>query len=178
MNRQVEKFIGALARQGIAVDVAAIDPHQAGRLSTVRLRFDREALRFIDDVQTALGGSVPAGKTLMFAITAPLRLASKTAASLVEKVHKDLARRSARIDLDATINGNGIRVRLVKGVSRGAIVFVHNPDSDPTILFDATQALLRRLSTDARARKRSARAGRSAGSSSMSSGRKRATSTG
>jgi hypothetical protein len=34
----------------------------------------------------------------------------------------------------------------VKGVSNGANVigFVHNPDSDPDILFDVTQAVLKR----------------------------------
>lgn len=145
MNRQLEKFIGALIRQGIAVDMVAIDPRHAEGLSTVRLRFDREALRFIDDVQAGLRDRVPAGKTLMFAITAPLRLASKTAAALVEKVHKDLAHRPRRFDLDETIHGNRVCVRLAKGVSNRAIGFVHNPDCDPKILFDATQALLRHV---------------------------------
>jgi hypothetical protein len=146
MNRHGQAVIEALAQQGIAVDTAAIKPGVEEGLSTVRLRFDRVALRFIGDVQSALHEVVPDGKTLMFAVTAPIRLAAKTADALEEKIRTALAHRTGRIDLKETINGNQIRVRLVKGVSNGANVigFVHNPDSDPDILFDVTQAVLKR----------------------------------
>src|SRR5208283_511813 len=58
-----------------------------------------------------------------------------------------LARRSAQ-EVKDTIDGNQIRVRLVKGVSRQmskAIGFVHNPDSDPDVLLRLTQSLLQHI---------------------------------
>jgi hypothetical protein len=146
MNKRGQAIIEALERQGIAVDIAAVKPHFETSLSTVRLRFDKVALRFIKDVQAALHEVVPDGKTLVFTITAPIRLASKTADALEVTIRAALAHRTARIDLEETINGNRIRVRLAKSVSNGANVigFVHNPDSNPDILFDVTQAVLGR----------------------------------
>jgi hypothetical protein len=51
-----------------------------------------------------------------------------------------------------TIHGNQIRVRLVKGGSRQTtkvIGFVHNPDSDPDVLFDITLSLIERIGAKA-----------------------------
>jgi len=147
MNRRVQAFIDALERHGIAIDIAGMKPPLVESLATVHLRFDREALRFMGEVQAALHAVAPHGKTLVFTITAPIRLASKTATALEERVRHSLARRPTSIDLTETINGNRIRVRLAKGVSNGtrAIGFVHNPDCDPEILVDVTQSLLCRI---------------------------------
>jgi hypothetical protein len=119
MNRRVQAFIEALERQGIAFDIARIKPRLAESLATVRLRFDRVALRFVRDVQLALHEIVPDGKTLVFTITAPIRLATKSAAALEDKVRRSLTPGAARMDLRETINANRIRVRLAKGVSNG-----------------------------------------------------------
>ena len=141
----MQTFIDALARQGIAADITRTRPQIEKDLATVRLRFDKVALRFIRDVQAALHEVVPEGRTLIVTITAPIRMALKTVAALEERVRTTLARRSARIDLNETINGNQIRVRLVNDVSNRAKVigFVHNRDCDPEILFRLTQTLLR-----------------------------------
>src|SRR5580700_3438096 len=146
MNKEMQPIIDALVRQGIAADIARTKPQMKQDFATVRLRFDRVAMRFIGDVQSALHEVVPVGKTLMFTITAPIRLASKTAAALEDRVRRSLARRTARIDLAETIHGNQIRVRLLRDGAQSAprvIGFVHNPETDPEILFDVTQSLLR-----------------------------------
>ncbi|HEX9158858.1 MAG TPA: hypothetical protein VF835_01420 [Rhizomicrobium sp.] len=145
MNKGVGAFVEALERQGIAIGSAGMPLPIVEKLATARLRFDREALRFVADVESALSAAVPAGKTLVFAITAPIRLAGKTVDALEEKLRSALARAPARLELDETINGNRIRVRLAKGGSnrKRAIGFVHNPDCDPNVLFDATQSVLR-----------------------------------
>ena len=143
MNKQVQAIIDALERQGITADIVRTKPQMEENLATVRLRFDRVALRFIGDVQAALHEVVPHGKTLMFTITAPIRLASRTVAALEAKVRSSLAHRTARIDLTETIHGNHIRARLLRGGVKGApnvIGFVHNPDTDPEFLFDVTQS--------------------------------------
>ena len=147
MNKQKQTIIDALARQGIAIDIAGTEPQMEDNSATVRLRFDRVAMRFVGDVRSALHQVVPDGTTLMFTITAPIRLASKTADVLESKVRSFFARRTARIDLTETIHGNQIRVRLLGGgVKRTTKVigFVHNPDSDPEVLFRVTQASLER----------------------------------
>jgi hypothetical protein len=112
------------------------------------LRFDRVALRFIKGLQVALHEAVPGGETVILTITAPIRLPSKTATTLEDKIRNRLAHRSAQLDLRDTIHGNQIRVRLVKsGATRASKVigFVHNPDSDPEVLLGMTHSLLERI---------------------------------
>ena len=145
MNKQVQAIIDALERQGIAADIVRTKPQTEENVAKIRLRFDRVALRFVGDLQAALQDSVPDGKTLMFTITAPIRLASKTGTAVETKVRSSLARKTARIGLTETIHGNQIRVRLLRGGLKGSpkvIGFVHNPGTDPDVLFRLTQSLL------------------------------------
>jgi hypothetical protein len=114
-------------------------------MPTPRLRFDKVALRFVAELQDALAESVPDGKTLVVTCTAPIRQASKTADEIVERLASRLTRRSAKLELRATINGNQIRVRLLKGRSKSVPTvagFVHNPDADGDVVIDETRALL------------------------------------
>ncbi len=120
-----------VAGERIAVDIIAMPPRIAVLTSDVkpRLRFDKVALRFVADLRVALDGSVPDGKTVVITITAPIRLASKTAEIAEERIRRHLAGRSARSLLRATIHGNRIQLRLVNrrpGKTK-VVVFVHNP---------------------------------------------------
>lgn len=113
-----------------------------------RLRFDGVALRLVRDLQAALCGSVPQHATLVITVTAPIRKSSRTAGALVDEIGRLLARPRARVDINETINGNRIRARLVKDASGRAaktIGFVHNPDSDPEVLFGVTAVMLRAI---------------------------------
>ena len=47
-----------------------------------RLRFDKVALRFVGGLKAALASAVPEGQSLVFTITAPIRLPGKTATAL------------------------------------------------------------------------------------------------
>jgi hypothetical protein len=108
-----------------------------------RLRFDRVAIGLVRRLQTSLSRSVPDDKTVIVTITAPIRKDSKTGAVLVERISDVLA--AGRVQLKATIHGNRIRVRVLKGgASRTAklIGFVHNPKPDASLLFDITRSLL------------------------------------
>jgi hypothetical protein len=111
------------------------------------LRFDKVAIRLLDRLEAACRKTVPAGTTVLFAITAPIRLASKTAATIEEKISPLLRRRSPGRDVTATINSNRIRIRLVKHhLPRSAkfIGFVHNRDVDPRQLFKMARERTRR----------------------------------
>jgi hypothetical protein len=134
-----------VAGKRIAVEVAAIKEGIAGRARKPRLRFDRVALRLIASLQAALRESVPEGKTVILTVTAPIRLPAKTAAAVQDEVRNLLARRTARAGLKDTINGNQVQARIVStGRVRAARVigFVHNPESDPEVLFALTHSLL------------------------------------
>ena len=98
---------------------------ERGGLTKPRLRFDRVALGFVRRLQAAPE----------------------------DNIRTYLARQSAHGEAKHTIHGNQIRVRLVKGGSRRTtkvIGFVHNPDSDPDVLFDITLSLIERIGAKAR----------------------------
>ena len=144
-----------VAGKRIALVVTAIESRaeQCLKLRRPRLRFDRVALGLIDRLRTALSGSVPDGRTVIVTITAPIRVPSRTAVAMEEKIRKLVATRAAPARLAGTIHGNEIQVHLLKGgTGRTArlIGFVHNPDSDPTILIDVARSLLARIGADER----------------------------
>jgi hypothetical protein len=136
-----------IAGKRIAVQLTAIKWRTSGRGSPTkpRLRFDRVALAFVRRLQDSLRQVVPDNKTVILTVTAPIWLPSKTAAALEDKIRNCLARGSAQAEVRDTILGNQIRVRVVKGGSRhtsNVIGFVHNDDSNPDVLLDATHSLL------------------------------------
>ncbi|MBV9148967.1 MAG: hypothetical protein JO024_03815 [Candidatus Eremiobacteraeota bacterium] len=118
------------------------------RLAKRGLRFDQVALRFIERLQNALEEAVPAGKTLIVIVTAPIRMPAKTAAAVEERISNFLAQGPKRRDFRDTINENEVWARLAPGVVRGqsrVMAFVQNPDADSDALLSATQALLAQM---------------------------------
>ncbi|QCI67953.1 hypothetical protein [Phreatobacter stygius] len=139
-----------IAGTRIAVEVAVIEPGFAGPGDPTkpRLRFDRVVLRTIGRLQAGLSQAVPEGEAVIVTITAPIRLAARTAAALEDRIRSCLARRSAPVEVDDMVHGNQVRIRLVKGVPAGLsklIGFVHNPGSDPAVLLELTQSLLQHI---------------------------------
>ena len=134
-----------VAGKRVAVDITTLKRSGPGNAAKPRLRFDKVATRLIERLQAALAETVPAGMTVVLTITAPIRLPSKTAALLEEKIQTLLRRRSPGRDEKDTIHGNRVRMRLLRGQSeRGPrlIGFVHNSDSDPRLFLDVTHELL------------------------------------
>jgi hypothetical protein len=145
-----------LAGKRIALVVTAIESRAAGRAKVTkpRLRFDRVALGLVERLRTALDGSVPDDTTVIVTVTAPIRLPSRTATAMEEKIRRLVATRAAPARRTDTIHGNEIQVHLLKGgTGRTAklIGFVHNPDSDPSILIDVARSLLARIRSGERA---------------------------
>lgn len=137
----------ALAWQAIALDAAKTLPTIRENLPTVRLRFDRLALRFVQTLQVSLGATIPDSRTLLVTITAPICLPAKTAATLEERIRRGLAGGRAGVQIKETIHRNRITARLLQGRLAGnasVIGFVHNPDTDPAVLAEVMQALLGR----------------------------------
>jgi hypothetical protein len=107
------------------------------------LRFDKVAVRLIAGLQSVLRDDVPLGKTVLLAVSAPIRLPKQTASVLEERVRRWLERPPESVELHDTINGNQIHVRLANGSAEegpNVLGFVHNPGIDTDALFDAAQA--------------------------------------
>lgn len=107
----------------------------------IRLRFDKVALRLLSDVRAGVGQMLPVDQSIAFTVTAPIKLPAKTSAALQERL-----RESCTPGWNTTINGNEIRARVVRNVSRDmprVIGFVHNPEIDGDLLLDIAETILR-----------------------------------
>jgi hypothetical protein len=131
----------------VGLKVATLKRLTAGKDATakIRLRFDKVAARVVASLQAAADEIVPGEMTVVVTITAPIRLASKTISSLEELIRSLVARKWPRRDAKATIQGNRVRIRILRSGSERApklVGFVHNSDSDSLLLLDMTQELL------------------------------------
>ncbi len=143
-----------VAGKRVAVDITTLKRGSTGQGNAAkpRLRFDKVATRLVERLQATFGETVPDGITVLLTITAPIRLPSKTAASLEDKIPTLLGRGSSGRDVIDTIHGNRVRIRLLRNESERAprmIAFVHNSDSDPRLFFNVTRELLELISAEA-----------------------------
>ncbi len=108
----------------------------------VRLRFDKVALRLIADIRAALDKQVPRGKTVIFTVTAPVRLASKTASAISSEIIR--MQETGQDATAQTVHGNQVQIRIIKGRAGQAKVagFVHNPETDPKLLLDPSAEII------------------------------------
>ncbi|MFZ3243636.1 MAG: hypothetical protein WA185_01050 [Candidatus Acidiferrales bacterium] len=141
------------AGKRVAVDITTLKQRTSqGRAAKPRLRFDKVATRLMERLQNTLGETVPDGMAVVLTITAPIRLPSKTAAALEDKIETLLARRAPGRDEKDTIHGNRVRIRLFRDGSERApkvVGFVHNSDSDPRLLLNMTGEMLELISAEA-----------------------------
>ena len=142
-----------VAGKRVAVDIKILKQRGTSHVNAAkpRLRFDKVVTRLMDRLRATLGEIVPDGMTVVLTVTAPVRLASKTAASLEDKIRTLIGRRSAGRDEKDMIHGNRVQIRLLRHRSERApkvIGFVHNSDSDPLVLLNMTGDLLELLSAE------------------------------
>lgn len=111
----------------------------------IRLRFDKVVLRVAASLRAALRPDVPDGLTVLVTLTAPIRLAAKTAGALEATIRDLLARSSRKREWSGPVFGNDVRIRIVKS-RRGPVekvaVLVHPPEADAQELLDRAAALL------------------------------------
>lgn len=144
------------AGKRITLTVVALSPQsaRARRSAKPHLRLDRVALEVVSRVRTAIQGHVPDGRTIVVTITAPIRLAARTATSLSSRI---LSRVSGRARTERSlhrIHGNRIQIWILQGAigtTSRLVGFVHNPDVDPRIFIEVTRALLAAIGPHPRA---------------------------
>jgi hypothetical protein len=110
-----------------------------------RLRLDRVAVRVIEDLRSTL--EVPTDVMVLVTITAPIRLASKTASAIAGEARALLARKARPGEARIELHGNAVRIRLATAgrATAKVIGFVHNPDADPGVLLDTTEWMAEHL---------------------------------
>ncbi len=142
--------------QRIIVRVARFRPagarksHGAG----LRLRLDKVAVSLVGRVRFAVQQSVPENRTVILTVTAPIRLAARTAEAIEAQIRSRLRSRATG-DSVHRLHGNTVRIWVLKGSSGTTarlLGFVHNPDTDPTVLMEVTRAMLRALGLPRRVR--------------------------
>lgn len=143
-----------IAGKRVAVDFKTLKQHGTGQGDgdRPRLRFDKVVIRLMERLRATLKETVPDGMTVVVTITAPIRLASKTAAVLEDKIQTLVGRGSEGRDEKDTIHGNRVRIRLLRselGQAPKMIGFVHNSDTDPLLLLNLSRELLEVLSAEA-----------------------------
>ena len=110
-----------------------------------RLRFDRVATGLVERVRRDVRDFVPAGKTVVFTVTAPIRLPAKTTVAIVERIRSGLSGRSKGLNADQTIYGNRVRITLLPAEAphyQNAIGIVHNPGPKTSDLIELARAML------------------------------------
>ncbi len=142
------------AGKRVAIKIATFKRRGAGQAKAAKpgLRFDKVATRLTERLRATLSETVPDGATILLTITAPIRLPSKTAASLEDKIKTLLDRGSPVRDMRDTIHGNRVQIRFLKNESQRApkmIGFVHNSDSDPLHFLNMTRELVDLMNTEA-----------------------------
>lgn len=141
----------------VGVDVTTLTTHGRGHGKERKptLRFDKVVARVNERLQAALSADVPGGVMVVFTLTAPIRLAAKTAVAMEAKIRTLIARSTAEPQARFGIHGNHVRMQLVKRglkTTPALIGFVHNHGTDPRLLFNLTRELLDLANATARRR--------------------------
>jgi hypothetical protein len=138
-----------LVFRGRSVDVDAtrlpVRGSRHGKETKPRLRFDKVVVRVTERLRAAAGDAAPSGVTVLLSLTAPIKVPAKTAAMIEERMRAVLARRPTAACARYTILGNYVRVQVVThGIPNAPklISFVHDPETNPRLLFDMTQEAL------------------------------------
>ena len=125
------------------IDASPIEGEIVARLRAAKLRprFDKVALQLVAELKTALASAVPEGQTMVFTISAPIRLPGTTARALKNLVRSG-SRDAQRCEI---VHGNKIRIRWLEGVQKHmpkVLGFVHSVESDAGAILALAEARL------------------------------------
>jgi hypothetical protein len=124
------------------IDADTVEREIIARLKAakLRLRFDKVALRLVGGLKAALASVVPEGQTVVFTISAPIRVPEKTAGAL-----KNMVRSAPAVERREIVHDNEVRTRPVTGVPKHmpeVLGFVHSVESDAGAILALAEARL------------------------------------
>jgi hypothetical protein len=124
-------------------------------MGKARLREDKVALRVLSDIESAIQAHVPAGKTLIFTLGAPIKEPSKLVDALTKALVSYFGSGAQEADEKKTILGNRVRFRVLNDGAKWStkvIGFVFSGDPTPSTLANIARALLGEIAAKAKPR--------------------------
>jgi hypothetical protein len=123
----------------IALDVADLTQQSPRKKPVAKARFreDKVAQRVLRDLESALHAHVPAGKSIILTLGAPIKVSKKLVVALTSLLVTYLESGHEEVDEKRTILGNRVRFRVVKPGSKWpakVIGFVFTGDPAPGVL--------------------------------------------
>jgi hypothetical protein len=116
---------------------------QAKPIEKARLREDKVALRVLSDIESAIQAHVPAGKTLIFTLGAPIEEPGKLVDALTKALVSYFGSDAQEADEKKTILGNRVRFRVLNDGAKWstkAIGFVFSGDPAPGTMANIARA--------------------------------------
>ena len=140
-----------------ALDVAVIaQPRsQTKPLARARLREDKVALRVLSDLESAVQPHVPAGRTLIFTLGAPIKEPSKLVDALTKTLVAYFGSGAKEADEKKTILGNRVRFRVLDNGAKWstkALGFVFSGDPLPGTLANIARTFHAEIAAKAKTR--------------------------
>jgi hypothetical protein len=132
--------------QKIALGIAVLSQQSSRQKSVtkVRLREDKVAQRVLRDLESALHAHVPAGKSVILTLGAPIKVSRKLVVALTDVLVTYLESGSVEVDEKRTILGNRVRFRVLRVTSKWpakVIGFVFTGDPAPGVLASTITSL-------------------------------------
>ena len=143
--------------RNVGVDVTTLTTHGTGHGKEKKptLRFDKVVARVNERLRAAAGACAPSGVTVLVTLTAPIKLASRTAIAINDTLRTLVAHSAEEPHASLTGLGNRVRIQIVAHGLTSAprfLGFAHNPGTDPRLLFNLTRELLDLATATARRR--------------------------
>jgi hypothetical protein len=132
--------------QKIALGIAVLSQQSSRQKSAtkVRLREDKVAQRVLRDLESALHAHVPAGKSVILTLGAPIKVSRQLVVALTDVLVTYLESGSVEVDEKRTILGNRVRFRVLRLTSKWpakVIGFVFTGDPAPGVLASTITSL-------------------------------------
>jgi hypothetical protein len=146
-----------VAGRRIALDVAVISQQGTGpkQVAKARLREDRVAQRVLRDIEAAMRPRVPAGKSIILTLGAPIKVPNQLVAVLTNLLAAYLETGTEAADVKKILLGNRVRFRVVKSRSKWnakVIGCVFTGDPSPGVLANVLESLHAEIAAKAKLR--------------------------
>jgi hypothetical protein len=132
------------AAKSPTIDANTIEREIVERLRTAKLRprFDKVALRLVSELKAALASVVPEGRSVVFTISAPIRLPAKPTSGAGKHGALQPPRRRAPCDRARRRGSNPPAGRRPQAHAQGAGFFMHSLESDASAILAVAEARL------------------------------------
>ncbi len=110
------------------------------------LRFDRVALRLIDELRNHVASEISLQRTVIVTVSAPIRLPGETAEKLKQKISLLASSENQFVEIKSQMNGNRVRIKLIERHSRRSPQFiglVHNQTSSAAEILNLVETQMR-----------------------------------